>query len=452
MKIYNTLSKQVEDFVPIKPPHVGFYACGPTVYDFQHIGNLRTATLMDVTKRILKALGYDVKVVMNITDVDDKIENKAKKENLKVDDVTSKFEKIYMGHLAQMNISADVYPHASDLIKEQIEIIEVLLEKGFAYKNEFGIYFDISKDKNYGKLGNTFKSSKEKSRIGITEGKRNQEDFALWKFPLEGEDRQKLWDSPWGKGFPGWHIECSAMSMKYLSNAFDGGKFTPENYQTIDIHIGGEDLKETHHENELAQTECATGKKFVKYWLHGAMLNIGEEKMSKSLGNFLTLEEVLNRNIEPLALRYLYYTTHYKKQLNFTWESLESAQTALTKLRQLVQSFESGDKSNKGEEYKDQFNAAIGNDLNMPEALAVVWSMLKSDLPNSDKYNLAMSFDKVLGLDLGKSVSKEIPEEIKKLIVKREELRTTGNYEEADKIRDEIIEKGYTVKDESSPQ
>src|SRR5260221_8137826 len=231
MKLYNSLSKKKEEFKPIKPPAVTMYACGPTVYDYLHIGNLRTATLMDLTKRTLRSLGYDVKAVMNITDVDDKIENRAKKDNISVDELTSKYEKIYLDHLVKMNISADIYPHASDTIKEQIEIIEVLLKKGFAYKNEFGVYFDVTKDEDYGKLGNTFKSTRKKSRIGVTEGKRNEEDFALWKFPIENETRQKLWDSPWGRGFPGWHIECSAMSMKFLSNAFDGDKFIPEKFE-----------------------------------------------------------------------------------------------------------------------------------------------------------------------------------------------------------------------------
>jgi cysteinyl-tRNA synthetase len=332
MKLYDSLKREIRDFEPRIEGKVSMYTCGPTVYDYQHIGNLRTSTLMDTLRRALIYIGYDVKSVMNVTDVEDKIENRAKRDNVKVDDITKQFEEIYFQNLGSMNIQVDIVPHASEHIQEQIQIIQKLIGEGYAYQNEFGIYFDISKDSDYGKLGNTFKSNREQSRIGFTEGKRNQEDFALWKFPIENEERQKLWESPWGVGFPGWHIECSAMSMKTLSDAFDNAIFEPTRFETIDIHVGGDDLKEVHHENEIAQTESATGKQFVNFWVHGAMLNIGAEKMSKSLGNFSTLKTVTDQGYDPIHLRYLYYNTHYRKNLTFTYESLDAARTAYQRL------------------------------------------------------------------------------------------------------------------------
>ena len=395
MKLYNSLSRKIENFTPVNPPNVTMYACGPTVYDYQHIGNLRTATLMDLLKRVLKANKYNVKAVMNITDVEDKIEKRAKELGVGVDEITSKYEKIYMDQLAMLNISADLYPHATGHIAEQIELIKVLEQKGYTYKTDYGIYFDTSKDSDYGKLGNTFKSDKAQSRIELTEGKKQAEDFALWKFVQQGEARQKTWDSPWGVGFPGWHIECSAMSMKTLTDIFEVESkptstfgvdvgLTASNFRPIDIHIGGEDLKEIHHENEIAQSESVTDKPFTNYWVHGGMLNVEDTKMSKSLNNFFTLQTVLDKGFEPMTLRYFYYSAHYRSELKFSWEGLKSAQVALQNLSAYADRSEYIDYnlSLEGIEhniYSVAFLDKLNDDLNVPQALAVLFSVIKDE-------------------------------------------------------------------------
>lgn len=462
--LYNSLSRKKEEFEPVNPPHVGLYACGPTVYDFQHIGNLRTATLMDITKRILKLFGYDVKTVMNVTDVEDKIENRARERGVTVDEITSKYEKIYLSHLKKLNIWADEYPHASGHIKEQIDIIQELEKKGFTYVTDYGVYFDVKKDPDYGKLGDTYRSDKSNhSRIKNTEQKHNPEDFVLWRIPQEGEERQKLWDSPWGKGYPGWHIECSAMSMKHLTHAFDKNHLDTDKFTTIDIHIGGADLKEVHHENEIAQTESATDKPFIKYWMHGGMLNVGEDKMSKSLGNFYTLEEVIKRGFHPLALRYLYFTAHYRKTLTFTWEALESAQTSLVNL------WKTGVKL-KGVSGKEpptkiaieawkEFLDALADDFNMPQAAAALLKGLTSVTSDSDRLFLMDNAEKVLGLDLldgpeefmdKRLMDQELPENIKAIKLSRDEMRKNKDWDGSDKLRKQLEDQGYEVEDTSN--
>jgi cysteinyl-tRNA synthetase len=455
MKIYNTLSREIEDFRPINNQRITMYACGPTVYDYQHIGNLRTATLMDTLKRALKYLDYNVYAVMNITDVEDKIERKARETNSKVSDITKKFEDIYKEHLGLMNISADFYPHATDHISEMIEIIKVLLEKEIAYQNEYGLYFDISKDPDYGKLGNTFKSNKERPRIEITEGKRNPEDFALWKFPVKDEERQMLWESPWGKGFPGWHIECSAMSMKYLSEAFADSHLNKEAFETLDIHIGGSDLKDVHHENEIAQTESATDKQFVKYWVHGAMLSIKGDKMSKSLNNYITLQTVIEKGFEPIVLRYFYYTAHYRKEQSFTWEALEGAKNAYNNLLKDLKSLNiAAEKSLVNNDYKIKFKNALEDDLNLPQILSLVWEILKSDLEDNEKLSTILDFDKVLGLRLEENMNREekkidekLKEEIENLISQRKVARENKDFAKADEVKNRLSELNVEVMD-----
>ena len=455
MKLYNSLTRQIEDFKPVNPPNVTMYTCGPTVYDYQHIGNLRTATLMDLLKRVLKANNYKVKAVMNITDVEDKIEKRARELNVSVDEITSKYEKIYMDQLSMLNISADLYPHATSYIKEQIELIKVLEKKGYTYKTYYGIYFDTSKDSDYGKLGNTFGSDKGKSRIELTEGKKNAEDFALWKYVLPGEVRQKTWDSPWGVGFPGWHIECSAMSIKTLSNAYESEN-NLDNFQTVDIHVGGEDLKEIHHENEIAQSESATDKPFVNYWVHGAMLNVEKDKMSKSLGNFITLQTVLDKGFDAMSLRYFYYSAHYRSELTFTWEGLKAAQVALYNLSSFVQS----DFTNQdvpvdlaGVEqnmYSVQFLEKLNDDLNVPQALSVLFNMVKDkNLTFKTKSQVMTYAFRILGLrPINNNVKfEDLPNNVVELIKKRQELRKNKNFVEADKIRDKIKRLGYEILD-----
>ena len=457
MKLYNSLSRKIEDFIPVNPPNVTMYACGPTVYDFQHIGNLRTATLMDLLKRVLKANKYQVKAVMNITDVEDKIEKRAKELGVSVDEITSKYEKIYMDQLEMLNISADLYPHATGHILEQIELIKVLEQKGYTYQTDYGIYFDTSKDDDYGKLGNTFRSDKGQSRIELTEGKKQIEDFALWKFVQQGETRQKTWDSPWGVGFPGWHIECSAMSMKTLSNAFDKPTSTfgvdvgliASNFEPIDIHIGGEDLKEIHHENEIAQSESVTDKVFTNYWVHGAMLNVEDTKMSKSLNNFITLQTVLDNGFEPMALRYFYYSAHYRSELKFSWEGLKSAQVALQNLSIYID-FAIDLTGVEQNIYSIQFLEKLNDDLNVPQALAVLFNMVKDEsVKLEDKKKIVSYAFNILGLKpINNDVKLEdIPKEVAGLIQKRDDFRKVKNFIEADKIRDTIKNMGYEILD-----
>jgi cysteinyl-tRNA synthetase len=461
MKLFNSLSKKIEEFEPINPPKVGMYTCGMTVYDFAHIGHGRKYVNDDILRRTLMVFGYNVRHVQNVTDVghlvsdgdegEDKLEKGSRKFGKNVWEVADFFTKNFYESMDKLNIlRPNIIAKATDNIPEQIELIKKIIKNGYGYDTEEAVYFDTAKFKGYGELfGQKLKDKKTAVRDEVQEdkNKKNPADFALW-FKRIGRfaDHAMHWESPWGDGFPGWHIECSAMSIKYLGEQFD-------------IHTGGEDHLPIHHPNEIAQSEAATGKHpFVKYWLHTRFLLVDGEKMSKSLGNFFTIEDVEKKGFDPISLRYLYLTTHYGKQMNFTWESLTAAQNALEKLRNQVQSLKSEsnrnvlseEKLSQVDKFRNDFQDAIGNDLNTPEALAVLWSMLKSNIPSSDKYDLALSFDEVLGLDLGKENKKEIPEEIKDLLKKREELRKEGKYKDADKIRDEIVKKGYTVTDGTS--
>lgn len=454
IRIYNTLSRQAEEFKPIKPLHVGIYSCGPTVYDYQHIGHMRRYVGDDILIRVLKFNGFDVKHVMNITDVghltsdadtgEDKMEKGAKKFGKSVWDTAKMFEQQFTDSCQKLNIQLPKdLMHATDYIKEQIKLIKTLEEKGFTYKTKDGIYFDTSKFKDYFKLSRQNPEElKAGARVELVEGKRRITDFALWKFsPREGSGqakRQMEWDSPWGMGFPGWHIECSAMSMKALGESFD-------------IHTGGIDHINIHHTNEIAQSEAATGKPFVNYWVHHNFLTVNGQKMSKSLGNTYTVENVIEKSFDPLALRYLYFQTHYRQEMNFTWPSLEGAQNALERLRKEIAGF---DEPKVGcAEFEGQFLEAINEDLNMPKALSILWEVVKSDYPSSAKAETLFKFDEVLGLSLKDSKSilgkkeKEIPEEVQKLLNEREVLRKAKKYKEADKIREKIIELGFKVED-----
>lgn len=445
MNIYNTLSRSVEEFDPLNPPEVGMYSCGPTVYDYQHIGHMRRYVGDDLLIRVLRANNFDVHHVMNITDVghltsdadsgEDKMEKGAKKFGMSVWDIAKKFETQFKDSCKALNISLPQdLMHATDYIAEQIELIKRLEEKGFTYKTSDGIYFDSLKFPNYFGLS---RQNPQDLKAGIrveTGDKRNISDFALWKFSPKDEKRQMEWESPWGLGFPGWHIECSAMSMKALGESFD-------------IHTGGIDHINIHHSNEIAQAEAVTGKPFVKYWIHHAFLIVEGQKMSKSLGNIYTVQDVIDKGFDPVALRYLYLQTHYRQEMNFTWEALEGAQTALNKLKKhYVES-----KSSETEDsLPDGFMDAVNDDLNMPKALSIVWENIDSISKGSLE-----KIDEVLGLDLANYTEEEIviPDEVKKLADKRETLRKSGNFEEADKIRQEIEDKGYKVEDtKSSPR
>ena len=467
MKLNNSLTRNVEEVVPINSGKIGIYTCGPTVYSTPTIGNFRTYTLSDLLVRSLRYLGYEVNHVMNLTDVghltgdnegdadtgEDRLEKASKKEGRTAWEIATGYASEFRQHMSLLNIvPADVVCKATDHIPEQIEMVKKLEAKGFAYKISDGIYFDTKKFESmgfvYGELS-TLDQIQAGARVEMNPEKRDIRDFALWKFsPSTGERRQMEWDSPWGVGFPGWHIECSAMATKYLGDQFD-------------IHVGGEDLRSTHHPNEIAQAEGASGKKpFVKYWVHGAFLLVDSGRMGKSLGNAYTVADIVDKGFDPLALRYFYMTGHYRRQINFTWESLQGASSALIKLRetyiaaknnQTERTSLSDEKLQKIESYQDDFAHALENDLNMPEALAVVWEVVKSNIPNYDKVDLLTQFDRVLGLDLNKEVKvineEQVPEVVAKLIEQREAVRKMRNYAEADKIRLDIEKLGYRLED-----
>jgi len=469
MKLYNTLTRQIEEFEPLNPPEVSLYACGPTVYDYAHLGHLRKYTMDDVIIRVLKHAGYKVKFVQNVTDVghlasdgdtgEDKLEKGAKKYGQSVWDIAKKFEDYFFTSMDEMgNLRPDISCRATEHIKEQLKMVLELEKKGYTYVIEGdGVYFDTSKLDDYGKLARlNIEKLKEGARLGKVKGKKNPTDFALWKFEREGENRAMVWESPWHKrSFPGWHIECSAMSMKYLG-------------EQMDIHTGGIDHIPVHHTNEIAQSEAATGKKpFVKYWVHHNFLRVDGEKMSKSLGNFFTIEDVKNKGFSPQALRLLFLTSHYRSEQNFTWKSLEAAQKSWERLVKIIRDFkikidENEEKtdylkygySTNAQPYKKTFFELMGNDLKTPEAIAVMWEVLSSDLPAAEKLKLLFEFDEVLGLGLKAESEKriaavKITTEVSKLLKKRKQARKDKDWAKSDELRDQIQELGFIVVDES---
>ncbi len=458
LKLYNTLTKKVEEFMPFNPDLVTIYACGPTVYSYAHIGNFRTYAMTDFLVRTLKYLGYKTKYVMNITDVghlvsdadtgEDKMEKEAKHEKKTAWEIARFYTNVFLADSKKLNLlEPDVRPKPTEHIPEQIAMVQKLRDRGFAYTIDDGIYFDTSKLNDYGKLtGQNIEELKAGARVEVNPQKRNPADFALWKFSPKGQKRDMEWDAPFGKGFPGWHIECSAMSRKYLGDQ-------------IDIHTGGMDLISIHNTNEIAQSEAATGTSpFVRYWVHGQFVQVGEEKMAKSKKNFYRLADIGEKGYEPLALRYLYLTAQYRSFLNFTWSALDNAQKSLQQLRELVSSIKnqtsrtslSQEKLEKTEAFRKKFTEALENDLNLPQALAVVWEVLKSNVPSQDKYDLIVGFDEVLGLNLVRSEKREVirmPKEIEDLIQQRETLRNEKKFEEADSVRKHIEEQGYVLED-----
>lgn len=448
LSLYNSLSKQKEEFHPLQSHEVSLYTCGPTVYHSVHLGNLRTYLMGDLLKRTLKYNGYHVNHVMNITDVghltddadqgEDKMEKGSRREGKTAWEVAEFYTKSFEQDVDDLNIlEPSILCKATDHIPEQIAMVEKLIEKGFTYTTSDGIYFDTTKVSDYGKLVNLQNQELQAgARVDMGE-KRNPHDFALWKFSSEGENRQMEWEAFGKKGFPGWHIECSAMATKYLGEQFD-------------IHCGAVDLAPVHHTNEIAQTESATGvKPWVKTWMHGEFLTIEGGKMSKSQENFLTLDTIKEKGFDPLAYRYFLLLAHYRKQLSFSWEALQAAQNGLQNLRRKIA--EIPDHVAKDQHHSDLFLTAINDDLNMPEALAVVWNGVKEGTLSLETI---IHFDKVLGLNLHqpKIEADPIPTEIQKLLDERVTARDNKNWTRSDELRDQIIASGYDLEDTKEGQ
>ena len=450
IKIYNTLTKKKEIFKPLHPGRVGMYSCGPTVYWYQHIGNLRTFISNDLIKRIFRYNGYKVKHVINVTDVghltsdedtgEDKIEKAARTERKTAEEIAEYYFKVFDMDLKKLNIvEPDVWAWATKHIREQIALIKILEKKGFTYKTSDGIYFDTRKLDNYGELANlNVESLKVGIRVDLGE-KRSPTDFALWKFSEVPGERQQEWKSPWGIGFPGWHIECSAMSSKYLGKQFD-------------VHTGGQEHIPVHHTNEIAQSESAFGKKpWVSYWVHFAWLLSKGKKVSKSEGGLYTLSQLEEQGFSPMAFRYFCLMKHYKKPLDFSIESLKSAENSYKRLKNILSEFKgSKEKVNKKnlEGAKKQFLGIINDDFNSSNGLAFLWDIIRDNrLNDKEKYEIAMDFDKVLGLALDKEDETEIPKKINKLVEEREEARKSGDWKRADEIRDKIKKEGFVLED-----
>ena len=447
IRLYDSYSRSLREFEPLSGNDVRVYACGPTVYDYAHIGNLRTYIFEDILRRTLEFYGYTVNHVVNITDVghltsdadtgEDKIEKGSKRTGKSAWEIAEIYTEAFQQDLEKLNIlEPSTWCRATDHIAEQIGDIQDIEDKGFAYRTSDGIYFDTEKLDQYGYLARLdVDGLNAGQRVDIGE-KRSVTDFALWKFSPENEVRQMEWDSPWGKGFPGWHIECSSMAVKYLGKMFD-------------IHCGGKDHIPVHHSNEIAQSEVCYGTHLANFWLHGYFLETDKEKMSKSSGEFLRLQTLLDRNYDPLSYRYLCLTANYRSDLKFTWESLDSAAIALNRLRNAV--YNMGDPGEVDAHYLDEFQTQVFNDLNTPRALAVIWSLIKSDLTDEAKKATVLQCDQLLGLDLvnWKPKAEKIPDEIAELVQLRNDARDHRNWQDADYYRDKIIAQGYLIKDSS---
>jgi cysteinyl-tRNA synthetase len=450
--LYNNLTRRKEVFTPIKPGKVGLYTCGPTVYNHAHIGNLRTYLFEDILKRVLLYNGYKVKHVMNITDVghltgdrdmgEDKMEQGAKREGKNAWEIAAFYTEAFKKDLNALNIlQPTLWCKATDTISQQIVLIKTLEQKGYTYRISDGIYFDTSKFREYTKLSHqNLDALQEGARVEKNIEKKNATDFALWKFSPKEEQRQMEWESPWGTGFPGWHIECSAMSMMYLKDQ-------------LDIHCGGSDHIDVHHTNEIAQSEAATGKPFFNFWMHGAFLIIaGGKKMAKSAGNFLTLTNTfIRQDIDPLVYRFASFLTHYRKPMEYSDNSIEAAQNGYTHLKNQIRRVMDEAMGTKGKihpEFRDKFLQAVNNDLNMPQAMAVIQETLKAKIGASDKLTTILDFDAVLGLDLNKlSIVQTLPEAVMEKVAARKKARKEKNWALSDRLRDEIQAMGYMVQD-----
>ena len=445
------MSGQKEEFKPLEEKKLGIYSCGPTVYDTAHIGNLRTYVSNDLIRRIFEYNGFFVKHVMNLTDIDDKTIKRSQEKKISLEELTRHYETLFLADLHSLNIlTPNRVLRATDHIKEMIDMISILLKKGIAYKTKDGVYYSIGMFKDYGKLAklkiDATDSSKLQERILNDEyEKENPRDFALWKF-YDEKDGNVSYEAPFGKGRPGWHIECSAMSTWALG-------------PTIDVHIGGTDHIFPHHTNEIAQSEAATGKHFVNYWIHCAFMNVNDDKMAKSKGNFLKLADLEESGISPIAFRYWLLTSHYRSQINFTIDAVKASQTAFIRF---VETFirlgevehEHIHASANPRDYRSEFLSKINDDFNVPEALALSWELIKDhSVEAKEKIDLLLDFDKVFGLglkaisDIKKEEKDEIPSEVNALAYAREQARKDKEWDKADALRIEIENRGYKVKD-----
>lgn len=445
LRLYDTYTRSVRKFEPLNQEAVGLYTCGPTVYDYAHIGNLRTYIFEDILRRVLEFNGYKVNHVMNITDVghlvsdadtgEDKMEKGSRRTGKSAWQIAEEFSQAFIEDMHHLNIlEPTIWCRATDHIQEQIDFVKCIEENGYTYQTSDGIYFDTSKLSDYGTLGRLdIEGLRAGMRIDMGE-KKNPTDFALWKFSPEDTQRQMEWDSPWGVGFPGWHIECSAMSAKYLGEFFD-------------IHCGGEDHINVHHTNEIAQTEACYGTRLANFWMHGIFLKLDTERMSKSSGKFLRVQSLIDRGFDPLAYRYFNLSAHYRSKLTFTWEGMEGAATALDRLRAAV--YDWGEAGTVDEEFMEQFESQINDDLNMPRAMAVTWDVVRSDRLPATKKATVLEFDRVLGLGLAEwaPVDEIIPTEILTLVEKRQQARSQKRWEEADMLREQVSEAGYDIED-----
>lgn len=458
MKLYNTLTRQKEEFRPMEEGKASIYSCGPTVYQYAHIGNLRTYVFMDILRRVLKYNGYELKHVMNITDVghlvadadegEDKMMKTARETQKSPWEIAEYYTGFFMKDIAALNIGRpEIICKATGHIKEMIEFVEGLVEKGYGYETSDGIYFDIMKFKGYGKLsGLDLEGQIAGARVDVNDEKRHPADFALWKKAPKEHIMQ--WPSPWGMGYPGWHIECSAMSRKYLGDEFD-------------IHTGGVDHIPVHHENEIAQSEALLGKPAVHYWLHGEFLLVDNGKMSKSLGNTYTVADLEKKGYSPLAYRYMCLNANYRSKLNFTWDGIKAAQVSLDRLLEGVLSHK-----NSGEQaevdagliaaFEKDFEDAVNDDLNIPRALGVAWNIARYGTKSVKLYNLLLKMDEVLGLDFANAVEKPAAEapsldpEIEELVNQRQQARKDRNWKLADEIRNRL--NGMGIQLEDTPQ
>ena len=449
IKIFNTLTRKKEDFKPLDEKEIRMYSCGPTVYYFAHIGNLRAYLFMDNLRRVLKYNGYNLKHVMNITDVghlvsdaddgEDKMMKAARRENKNPYEIAEFYMNAFLADIDKLNIDRpEIIARATEHIDVMEEYVKKIIENGFSYQTEDTVYFDTSKLDKYGVLSNRkVEDQKAGARVEFDQSKKNISDFAIWiKAP---ENHIMKWDTFFGKAYPGWHLECSAMGYKYLGEQFD-------------IHTGGVDHIPIHHENEIAQSKGFSGKIPANYWMHVEFLQINGGKMSKSLNNLYTINDLIEKGYEPLVYRMFNFTSNYRAQINFTFEAMDAAKVALNRLREGYLKHSEGLEDVSDDvikEYEERFLEAINDDLNMPVAMSVVWDIIKNPVKSKKLQNLLLKFDEVLGLDLKNYQKQEnvLPEEIVSLVNERNEARSNKNWAESDRIRDILIEKGYTVKD-----